>query len=182
MSSAPLLDTKERPGINNIVVQSLATVGKSNQMNLFSTVLVLPACLCFALFVCHFKLFWVMPVKINRSEPSSEWVVECWALSIGCMQMEGYMVVGVWRWVVVDSTCWMLNVECWLLIVKKCGCIHHVNHSDLSSKTCISIANIYIGGDYGSHNGLIKSWDTGGEYRSKFKRLYVPLSGLRNGK
>ena len=57
MSSAPSLDTKERPGMNNIIVQSLATVGESNEANLFSTVLIFPACLRFALFVCRFELF-----------------------------------------------------------------------------------------------------------------------------
>jgi len=50
MSSTPLL--AEKPGMNNVVVQSLATVGKSNGRNLFSTVLILPACLHFD---CHFK-------------------------------------------------------------------------------------------------------------------------------
>jgi hypothetical protein len=41
----PSLD--EKPGMNNVVVQSLDTVGKRNGTNLFSTVLILPACLCF---------------------------------------------------------------------------------------------------------------------------------------
>ena len=59
MSSMPLFDTKEGLGMNNVVVQSLATMGKSNETNLFSAVLVLPAHLHFALFICHFELFQV---------------------------------------------------------------------------------------------------------------------------
>lgn len=41
--------------------------------------------------------FRVMPLNINlnRSGPLSERVVECWGLSMGRMQIDGYMVVGV---------------------------------------------------------------------------------------
>jgi hypothetical protein len=56
----------------------------------------------------------VMPMNINKSEPSSKWVVECWALSVDRMQMERYMMMGVWRWVVLIQlahVCWLLKTR-----------------------------------------------------------------------